>query len=226
MILGYGDKRNIVDKVKAPFFALAGKNEGSLGQKAALRVFKEKYHPTLKSMEEQYKEIYSRLIGAMFLEFESLSGDVAYVKLPTGLGKIPFMDGISSNNDWHRGKAGNTVITRQEIAAALKLEETETFQRSQLLLEKGKKVEELLNEWLKPFTMPEQLQFSLPQLGYFLNQIDFRKRRNWAVEGKPPLQSQRRPRVINVPSDELRTLVSEATILAQSSLMKEIDNER
>ena len=220
MILDQRDKRNLTEKIKDPFLRLASRNEGSLGKKACLRVFKESHLPTLRSMELQYKEIYDRLYKAGFIEFESLDGKTQFVKIPTGLGAFPMMDGLTSNSDWHSRAATGLLITRKEISEALKDEEKETFAKSQLLIEKARRVELLLTEWLKPFTMPEQLQFSLPQIGYFVNVIDFRKRRSWGMP-KPPVQTQRRPRVVNVPSDELKGLVAEAAMLAQSPFMKE-----
>lgn len=221
MILSFGDKRNLTQMVAQPFLKLAAHNEGSLARKASIRVFKEKYQPILKSMEEQYAEIYHRLADAQFIEYQGLNGETAFTKIPQAWGKLPFLKDITSTSDWHSGQA-SCLILREDIAEALKEDEKETFEKSTFLMKKSQQITELMTEWLKPFTMPEQLQFSLPQLGYFLGKMDFRKRRSWADNEKPAMKTQRRPRVINVPPDELRALVMEATILDQSPVMKEI----
>jgi hypothetical protein len=232
------DKDNIRAKVSAPFFKLAKKIDGETTKKLALRVFREDVVPELKEVQSRFPEFWNRLNNGPYFTYETPqeprvsryryyapNRQSGTVKVPSDIlrligGKIPELTGITVQHEYN----GSTdpVITQELMKSKARPEDKEKVEKAQTLREKGARVAELLNDFLKVFTMPEQVPYSLPQLNYFMSRMDFRKRNRW--ESKPPMKVQKRPRVVSAPSDELRQLVMEATMLHQS-LGKEMEDD-
>lgn len=223
------DKEEIVSAASEPFFKLAKQIDGKTSKKLALKVFREEVVPELERMRAGFP-FWQRLpLAGQFLYespkqpqrrtryYHSNSRRDGVMDIPKDVKDsihVPTLEGITTQHSWSGGKE-HTYITQEKMnAGAMKGAQTETLEKSSTLRTKGERVAVLLQEFLKDFTMPEQIPYSLPQLTYFLKQLDFRKRGRWT--DKPPLKSQKRPRVIVTPTDELRTLIMEATILHQS----------
>ncbi len=238
MKLDNHDKDNIVGAVAQPFFKLANKIDGQTTKKLALRAFREDVVPGLVRVYQDYPEFWKRLEDAHYFVYETpeqpqvtryryyqprrTSGSV---KVPHEVltkmgGTFPQLDGISVVHEYNGHQS--PVITQEMMKSKAEEEDRVVVEKAHTLREKGARVGVLLKEFLKVFTMPEQVPYSLPQLNYFLSRLDFRKRNRW--ESKPPMKVQKRPRVVNAPSDELRQLVMEATMLHQS-LGKEMEDD-
>lgn len=238
MKLDGNDKDNIRAKVAEPFFKLAKKIDGETTRKLALRVFREEVVPGLQEVYIRFPEFWAKLNSAGYFTYETpqeprLSRYRYYtpnrtsgtVKVPSDVlrvigGKIPELNGITVQHEYN--SSSEPVISQERMKSKARPEDKEKVEKAQTLRAKGARVAELLNDFLKVFTMPEQVPYSLPQLNYFMSRMDFRKRNRW--ESKPPMKTQKRPRVVSAPSNELRQLVMEATMLHQS-LGKEMEDD-
>jgi len=224
------DKENIGGKVAKPFFDLAKKIDGRTTNQLALRVFKEEVVPPLLKVKEAFPEFWGRLTEAKGFYFETHTEPVTrrsryyashYSRDKAGVleisdllkrHRIPVLVGITSETVY--GSCKSPEVTQERMQAIATPEERLTIQKSHDLREKGARVQELLGDFLKTFTMPEQVPYSLPQLNYFMQKMDFRKRNRW--NDRPPMPSQKRPRVVVAPSAELRQLVMESMLLHQA----------
>ena len=229
------DKENIRGAVSRPFFNLAKKIDGKTTKKLAVKVFREDVVPGLLQVRDMFPDFWSRLDPATHFIYETPKEtkmrryrfsyhnavDSQTIEIPPDIKElgIPELNGITSSR-YARG-SGEPLVTQELMKAKASEEDRETIQKAFDLRAKGEKVAELLQIFLEPFTMPEQVPYSLPQLNYFMQQIDFRKRNKWT--DKPPMMVQKRPRVTVPPPTELRQLVVEATMLAQAMPQGEED---
>lgn len=236
MKLNEYDKQNIGAAVAEPFSKLAEHIDGSTTTKLAMRVFEKEVAPSLEELRMFNKDLFDRLPRGQYLTYESpkrpptagryrsyrTSGNKV-IQFPDRICKtfgtsqrngVPLMEGIVIHNNWDNS-SGEPVVTQAKMTACAKESEIETVTKAHGLRRKAVRSAELIKVFLVDFTMPEQIPYSLPQLSYFLSRLDFRKRNTWGT--KPPMKTQKRPKVVVVPSDELRQLVMEATMLAEST---------
>ena len=218
MRLDPSDKAKICDVVSAPFERLSETLTKGILKPAAIKVFREKWQPLLEQMRAQFPTLWNGLEMGNYLQYEDPSKKTApWCTSTCSVAELnekwPRITGVIRNTPY---PGEDSKISLKEMQEFLSEAAREKSQKAEELLAKARNVEKLLGEWLKPFSKPEQLQFSMPVLGYFLQKMDFRKRGKWSQPEPPPLATQRRPRIVNVPSEELRILVSESAILAQS----------
>jgi hypothetical protein len=230
------DKQNIQGVVAQPFFVLAKKIDGKTTKKLALKVFREDIVPAFVKVRELFPDFWGRLDPASYFVYEipptppihtgryyaSNRADNT-MEIPADLKElaIPCLNGITKANSYG-SRHGSVEVTQERMRAKASDADRETIQKAHDLRVKGSRVKELLEQFLQDFTMPEQIPYSLPQLNYFMQELDFRKRNRYST--KPAMAAQKRPKVVVVPPAELRQLVVEATLLHQS-MKKEIEEE-
>lgn len=196
------DVSAITKAVGQEFIKLAEESIDPVLTGAARRIFTEQYEPELLAMEKAAPDVYRLMRVNVAGSFKFSYGGRQYVvKLGKTFPRIPGF--IEDSETW--------------VAPSMKLkkdmfseEEADELTRAEGLIVRATRVKVLLEEFLGSFDHPRQIPFSLPQITPFLQKIDFRSR--WYAT-PPPFIPQKRPRVVRTPNDELRQLVTEASIL-------------
>ena len=217
--------------VARPFFKLGNKIDGETTVKLARKVFMDEVVPGLVEVHKMFPDFWNRLDKAMHFVYETPPAPPApsryryhtatqrggTIQIPpnvvTLLGQVPALSGITVANEYQAPTTG-FVITQELMKSKATEADATVVSKAHSLRVKGEKVGVELKAFLNAFTMPEQIPYSLPQLNYFMQRLDFRKRSRW--ESKPPMKTQKRPRVVVAPTDELRQLVMEAMMLHQA----------
>lgn len=194
------NKQRIAMHVADPFTMLADEIGKAGRTEAAREVFKQMFEPQFEELKKAAPDLYKRLDRGRYLCLER--GE----KLDLGR-EYPTMRNLISNHASTWGDDADLkkypyVITDLLITANLTGEHKEMAQKATELRSKAEFAKRELELFLKPFELVEQVPFSFPQLTSFLEE-----------EFHRPIRCQKRPRLYAVPSDELKSIVTQALVL-------------
>ncbi len=198
MRFGDWEKEAFSNYVAVHFQRLAEKL-GSEGKGASVaKAFNENIAPRLLKMQEADPDFFGRLPKANYIVTEG------NVKWPSNH-EFPHIWGITSDNGGQWDKSSfKPIITRKMILDGLTGEAKTNAEKANQLQANAERVKTLVKEYLNPFEKPAQISFSFPQLATMYN-----------MHKGNQVRPQKRPRIFHKPSDELKTLVTQALMLAQ-----------